>query len=78
LGGFLAEGLDEGQDWETVCMRDRLARFDHREDIQPQVPTRQCCDCAIMRPIGCGLEDACKLNRAPEESLELWQSDEKA
>jgi hypothetical protein len=38
--GFLAKGLKDGQDWKAVWVRDWLARFDHLEDFQPQVPTR--------------------------------------
>lgn len=57
-------------------MRDSLARFDHLKEFQPQVPTRECGHCFVMRPIGCTFENACSLNHAPEKSLELRELDE--
>jgi hypothetical protein len=40
LIGFLAKGLKDRQDRLAFWMRNGLARFDHLEDFQPQVPTR--------------------------------------
>jgi hypothetical protein len=40
LIGFLAKDLKDRQDRLAFWMRHGLARFDHFEDFQPQVPAR--------------------------------------